>query len=160
TAVGHETVGADADDLTLLSRDVDGTRPWLDPAEPVQVPHLLKAAHRTGRPVRDVVDRLERVGLSVGRGLAGLPGEGGAPPGLMLLSRDLDGGFPWLDPRKPVSVIHVVRVAHRLDRHLSEVGARLAAFGYELPPGLAGIDREPDDLTILSRDLDGAQPWL
>ena len=41
----------DADDLTFISRDLDGSRPWLDPTEPVRLPHVLKASHRTGRPV-------------------------------------------------------------------------------------------------------------
>ena len=41
----HETVGTDPDDLVMISRDVDGARPWLDPAEPVR---LRAPAH--GRP--------------------------------------------------------------------------------------------------------------
>ena len=160
TPVGHESVGTDPDDLTFLSRDLDGARPWLDPAEPIVVAHLLKAAHRTGRPVAEVASRLTRIGLTIAADLAELPVEELDAQDLVLVSRDLDSGYPWLDPQKPASIVHLLRVAHKLGRELSEVGARLAAFGYRLPPGLAGIQREPDDLTLISRDLDGTQPWL
>jgi hypothetical protein len=32
-------------DIILASRDLDGAGPWLDPAEPVPLVHLLRAAH-------------------------------------------------------------------------------------------------------------------
>jgi len=160
TAVGHETVGSDPDDLTFLSRDLDGTRPWLDPSEPVVVAHLLKAAHRSGRSVRDIATRLARVGLSIDHDLDELPIEDLDPQDLVLTSRDLDSSYPWLDPTKPIPLIHLIRVAHKVDKELTEVAARLAVLGYELPPGLAGIRNDADDLTLVSRDLDGAQPWL
>ena len=160
TAVGHETVGTDPDDLTLLSRDVDGSRPWLDPARPVLLPHLLKAAHRTGRPVRDVVARLRRVGLSIDIDIDALPIEELEPHDLVMTSRDLDSSFPWLAPLEPVPLLHLIRVAHRLGRDASEVAARLAVLGYRLAPGCEGIRTDVDDLVIVSRDLDGAAPWL
>jgi hypothetical protein len=160
TSVGHQTVGVDRDDSTFLSRDLDGHRPWLDPAKPVLAAHLVKAAHRTSRPVQEIADRLRQLGLSIDVNLTDLPVEDVDSRDLVLLSRDLDASYPWLDPEFPVSLIHVIRVAHNLDLEFSDVGARLAAFGYDLPGGIAGINRESDDLILVSRDLDGAQPWL
>jgi hypothetical protein len=159
-AVGHETVGTDPDDLTLLSRDLDGARPWLDPAAPILVPHLLKAANRTGRTVRDVVARLVAVGFTVDVDLDSLPIENLEPEDLVMASRDLDSSYPWLDETEPPALIHLVRVAHRLGRDVSEIAARLAALGYPLPPGCEAIHTEADDLVLVSRDLDGASPWL
>lgn len=160
TAVGHETLGSDPDDLIFLSRDLDGSRPWLDPAQPVLLPHLLKAAHRAGRTVRDVVARLTRVGLSVDIDVDTLPIEELEPHDLVMASRDLDSSFPWLDPTEPVPLLHLIRVAHRLGRDASAVAARLAALGYPLSPGCEGVRTEADDLIISSRDLDGAAPWI
>jgi hypothetical protein len=160
TAVGHETVGSDPDDLVLLSRDLDGSRPWLDPANPVVLPHLLKGAQRTGRPVREVVARLARVGLQIDVDLNSLPVDQLDPADLVLCSRDLDGAFPWLDQAEPVRLMHVIRAAHRLGRDAADVAARLAVLGYPLAPECAGVHTAPDDLVLVSRDLDGASPWL
>jgi hypothetical protein len=160
TAVGHETVGVDPDDLVLLSRDLDGSRPWLDPAQPVVLPHLLKAAQRTNRTVRDVVARLLRVGLQIDVDISVLPIETLDPADLIMASRDLDGSFPWVDQSEPVSLVHLVRVAHRLQRDIADVAARLAALGYPLTPGCEALHTEADDLVLISRDLDGASPWL
>jgi hypothetical protein len=159
-AVGHETVGVDPDDLVLLSRDLDGSRPWLDPSVPVVLPHLLKAAQRTGRPVPNIVARLTRVGLQIDADLSVLPVESLDPADLILASRDLDGSFPWLDQAEPVSLVHLVRVAHRLQRDIADVAARLHVLGYPLTPGCEALHTETDDLVLISRDLDGASPWL
>jgi hypothetical protein len=160
TAVGHETVGTDPDDLVLLSRDLDGSRPWLDPANPVVLPHLLKGAQRTSRPVREVMARLARVGLQIDADISVLALDQLDPADLILASRDLDGAFPWLDQTEPVPLMHVIRVAHRLSRDAADVAARLAVLGYPLAPECAGVRTEPDDLVLVSRDLDSASPWL
>ncbi len=160
TAVGHETVGSDRDDLIMISRDLDGTRPWLDPAHPVCLPHLMKAADRTDRPVRDVVRRLIRVGFTVDVDIEALPIEDLTHTDLLMVSRDLDGSFPWLDETIAVPLVHLVRAAHRLRRDASEVAARLAALGFPLAAGCEAVRTETDDLVLLSRDIDEASPWL
>jgi hypothetical protein len=159
-AVGHENVGTDPDDLTLMSRDADGTRPWLETAKPLTLPFLLKAAHRTGRPVASVVARLRQVGYTVDVDIAALPVEVLEPNDLVVLSNDLDGAYPWLDPERPVTLLHVIRAAHRAGTDASTVAARLAALGFTLAEGCAALRTEPDDLVLLSRDLDGVSPWL
>jgi len=159
-AVGHETVGADPDDALFMSRDLDSSRPWLDPANPVLLPHILKAAQRSGRPVREVAARLTRLGFSFDFDLDALPIDRFDATDLVLASRDLDGSFPWLDPTEPVKLLHLIRVAHRVGREVADIAARLAALGYGLPPGCEGLQTSPEDLVLLSRDLDSAAPWL
>ena len=56
-----------------MSRDLDSSRPWLDPANPVLLPHVLKAAQRSGRPVREVHARMARLGLRFDFDLDTLP---------------------------------------------------------------------------------------
>jgi hypothetical protein len=159
-AVGHETVGSDPDDLLFLSRDVDGSRPWLDPSQPLPLPHVLKAAHRSGRPVAEVTARLARLGFEFRTDPESVPLDAVDPTDLVLASRDLDGAFPWLDPTEPVPLLHVIRAAHKVGRDVSAVAARLAVLGYRLPPGCEGLRTDEHDLVMLSRDLDRASPWL
>jgi hypothetical protein len=160
TAVGHETVSSDPDDMLFMSRDLDSSRPWLDPTNPVLLPHLLKAAHRSGRAVREVAARMTRLGYSFDMDLDAMPVDKFDPADLVLASRDLDGAFPWLDPSEPVKLLHLIRVANKVGREVSDVAARLAVLGYALPPGCEGLSTTSDDLILLSRDLDRASPWL
>ncbi|MDT0441567.1 wHTH domain-containing protein [Streptomyces johnsoniae] len=141
------------DDITLLSRNADMLDPWLDPAEPVPAGHLLYAARETGRTPADIADRLTHLGhtLPTGPPLPDTP----HPEDATLLSIDLDAQSPWLDPAKPVPAGHVHAAADATGRTPEDVVARLAAYGYAVPPRQAG----PDDLPLLSEDLDGAPRW-
>ena len=49
-------------DLAYASNDLDGTRPWLDPDEPVSLAHLLAAASKLRKPVGEITARLELLG--------------------------------------------------------------------------------------------------
>ncbi|UWZ37150.1 hypothetical protein Drose_02220 [Dactylosporangium roseum] len=159
-SVGAESVGVDPDDLIFTSRDVDGTRPWLQPDQPVHLVHLLRAAHRSGRPVDQVVTRLRQLGFDVDVDVEVLPIEQFGPKDLTIASRDLDGSHPWLDPREPVTRLHLIRAAHKVNLPAQESAARLALLGYALEAGWESLVTEPDDLVLISRDLDGASPWL
>ena len=147
----------DADDLILLSRDLDGGAPWLDPGEPVPFSHFAEAASGGRSPV-EVAARLAALGFTV-------PEPGGLPDrldadDLILLSRDLDGGAPWLDPGEPIPFSHFAKAASR-GRSPVEVAVRLAALGFTVPePGGLPDRLDADDLILLSRDLDGGAPWL
>jgi hypothetical protein len=129
---------------------------------PVTLPYVVKAAHRTGRPVAEVVGRLRQVGYTVDVDLTTVPVEVLEPDDLVILSNDLDGAYPWLspDPARPVSLLHVIRAAHRVGAEASAVAARLAALGFPLADGCALLRTESDDLVLLSRDIDGLSPWL
>ena len=160
---GYETLGTDSDDLALISSDLDAARPWLNPAEPVQPPHLLRAAQRLRRPVRDLAARLIQVGFTIGVpvDVLGAVADGGVgPDDLILVSRDLDGLRPWLEVAEPVAVAHLVKAAHRTGRTLPEAAARLLAFGYSIEVDLAAFGTGPDDVIMISQNLDGAAPWL
>ncbi|GAA3448772.1 wHTH domain-containing protein [Dactylosporangium matsuzakiense] len=159
-SVGAETVGVDPDDLIFTSRDVDGTRPWLQPDQSVHLVHLLRAAHRTGRSVHQVVARLRRLGFEVDVDVDVLPLEQFGPKDLTIASRDLDGSHPWLDPREPVTLLHLLRAAHKVGLPADETAARLALLGYPLDGGWETLTTEPDDLVLISRDLDSTSPWL
>ncbi|MFG2037817.1 hypothetical protein [Dactylosporangium sp. NPDC048998] len=159
-SVGAETVGVDPDDLIFTSRDVDGTRPWLQPDQPVHLVHLLRAAHKTGRSVHQVVARLRQLGFDVDVDVDVLPLEQFGPKDLTIASRDLDGSHPWLDPREPVTLLHLLRAAHKVTLPADETAARLALLGYQLDSGWETLVTEPDDLVIISRDLDSTSPWL
>jgi hypothetical protein len=159
-SVGAETVGVDPDYLVMTSRDVDGTRPWLDSADPVRIVHLLRTIHRTGRPANEIVTRLRQLGFTVDIDADALPLDGFGPKDLIVVSRDLDGAGPWLEPLEPVSLVHLVRAAHKVNLSAEETAARLALLGHQLAPGWPAVRVESDDLTLMSRDLDGTGPWL
>ena len=159
-SVGAGTVGVDPDDLVMTSRDVDGARPWLDPAEPVRLVHLLRTMHRTGRVAPDLVSRLRALGFTVDLDIFALPMDEFGPKDLMVASRDLDGAGPWLDLLEPVSLVHLIRAAHKVNLSAAETAERLALLGHQLAPGWQAVRTEPDDLTLVSRDLDGTAPWL
>ncbi|GAA2360639.1 HD domain-containing protein [Dactylosporangium salmoneum] len=159
-SVGAETVGVDPDDLIFTSRDVDGTRPWLQPDQPVHLVHLLRAAHRSGRSVHQVVARLRQLGFEVDVDVDVLPLEQFGPKDLTIASRDLDGSHPWLDPREPVTLLHLLRAAHKVVLPADETAARLALLGYQLDSGWDTLVTEPDDLVLIARDLDSTSPWL
>ncbi|MEU7865187.1 hypothetical protein [Dactylosporangium sp. NPDC049140] len=159
-SVGATTVGVDPDDLIFTSRDVDGTRPWLQPDQPVHLVHLLRAAHRSGRTVHQVVARLRQLGFEVDVDVDVLPLEQFDARDLTIASRDLDGSHPWLDPREPVTLLHLLRAAHKVGLPAEETAARLALLGYPLDSGWETLTTEPDDLVLISRDLDSTSPWL
>nr|BFE63849.1 hypothetical protein GCM10020063_083750 [Dactylosporangium thailandense] len=159
-SVGAESVGVDPDDLIFTSRDVDGTRPWLQPDQPVHLVHLLRAAHRSGRIVHQVVARLRQLGFEVDVDVDVLPLEQFDARDLIIASRDLDGSHPWLDPREPVTLLHLLRAAHKVGLPADETAARLALLGYPLDSGWETLTTEPDDLVLISRDLDSTSPWL
>jgi hypothetical protein len=159
-SVGAGSVGIDPDDLIFTSRDVDGTRPWLQPDQPVHLVHLLRAAHKTGRSVHQVVARLRQLGFDVDVDVDVLPIEQFGPKDLTIASRDLDGSHPWLDPREPVTLLHLLRAAHKVGLPADETAARLALLGYPLEGGWDTLVTQPDDLVLISRDLDSTSPWL
>ncbi len=124
-------------DLVLLSRDLHGEYPWLDPGEEVPLAHVLAAAARTDTPAAQVLERL------VDLGFQDLPES--VPDSLphphrddpLLLSRDLDGVFPWLDPDQTVPLVHILRAMKmRGGSKARQVAARLESLGYRLPEGI------------------------
>jgi hypothetical protein len=151
------------DDVVLASRDLDAAAPWLDAAEPVPPPHVLRAAEKTGRPVAEIVARLSVLGYRPPEAPETLDGITLDHDDLVLLSRNIDGRAPWLRVDRPVAPVHRLRAAKELHRPLAELVERLVACGYQVdidPEGVIVDQLEPDDLVLASVDLDGASPWL
>ena len=159
-APGLDRLAADPDDLLLTSRDLDGTRPFLDLDLPVPAMHLLRAAHRTGRAVRDVARRLEALGHLVGADLELTSALAFEPRDATLTSADLDGAHPWLDPAEVVHPGQVLRAAEHLGLAPAAVAARLRLLGYVVLGQADDLHPEPGDLVLMSRDLDARRPWL
>lgn len=132
---------ADADDLLLLSEDLDRARPWLDARQPLPLGHVLEAAALTGRDPADVAARLGEFGHR-------LPDRTPVPAvrhpdDVTLLSRQHSLAYAWLQAAHPVPLAHIVRVAAVTGRLPAEVATRLAELGYQLPATVA-FTHDPD----------------
>ncbi|MCX4689417.1 caspase family protein [Kitasatospora purpeofusca] len=111
------------------------TSTWFDPAVPVPLGHVLWAARRLGRRPADVVARMVELGFALREGQP-VP-EQVDRLDLVVLSRDGDGVFPWLDPMAPVPLGHVLFLARRLDQEPEEVIERLRVLGADWTDHLA-----------------------
>ncbi|WP_434047868.1 MULTISPECIES: wHTH domain-containing protein [Sorangium] len=130
----------------------------------VAFPSLLFAAIRTGTPVDKLLEGLSWL-TSLGVRLPPTTGiSEWVAEDVMLLSKNLDGRPPWVEP--VVGAGHLLRAAHRLALPLGSTldrAARLTRAGYRLdePASIAdpgAITRE--DLVAASSRLDGEGPWL
>ena len=147
------------DDVFLASRNLEGTRPWLEPGAPVPVSHIVRAAVRLRRRPAELAERLAALGYTT-------PDVSQIPQDLtdddvFLASRNLDGAPPSSDPGAPVPVGHIVQAAVRFRRRPAEIAERLAALGYTTPD----VSQIPQDLTdddafLVSRDPGRRSPWL
>ncbi|WP_194238782.1 wHTH domain-containing protein [Streptomyces spongiae] len=54
-----------ADDLRLLSQDLDSVSPWIQPGDPVPLSHLCAASARLGITIPEAAARLRRLGIDV-----------------------------------------------------------------------------------------------
>ncbi|MEV4325133.1 caspase family protein, partial [Microbispora rosea] len=150
---------SDSRDPVILSRDRDGVSPWLAVGEGLPLGHLVAAAAATGRSPAVVAARLKAFGFSV-PDPTGLPGDSDSGDHIVI-SRDLGGSPPWLAVGEGLPLGHVVAAAVATGRSPAAVGARLKAFGFSVPDptGLPG-NLDSGDSVIVSRDLDGIWPWL
>ncbi|MFI2423825.1 hypothetical protein ACH5A7_06925, partial [Streptomyces sp. NPDC018955] len=143
------------DDLRILSHDLDGQAPWLNPDSTVSIVHLIRAADAVGHSLDEIATRLKELGFNTPAPPLPHPQE----DDLRILSRDLDGQAPWLDPDKPAHPAHILRAADRTASTIDHIKARLTALGHHVPATRVP-DLGRDDLRILSSDLDGQTPWL
>ncbi|MBO3752835.1 caspase family protein [Streptosporangiaceae bacterium NEAU-GS5] len=153
---------AEPADRILLSRDLSGTPPWLDSrdasGEPIVTPkgHIVAAAAQLGRDVGRVAKRLAELGFDVPAGLSRL--------GMVraddhaLVSINLDARPPVQPGASTVPIGHLLFAAERLGASVTEIARRLGDLGFFLPDL---VDRTgPDDLVIVSQNVDGIPPWL
>ncbi|MGC4914399.1 hypothetical protein, partial [Streptomyces albogriseolus] len=142
-------------DLRLISRDLDGHSPWLDPNRAVSLGHIVQAATAVGRAPEEVATRLTALGYRTPASPLPSLEEGD----LRLISQNLIEGAPWLDPGRPVHPAHIIHAASRTGSTIDHTTTRLSALSYRVP-AIRGSFPEPDDLLLISVDLDSKAPWL
>lgn len=147
----------DDEDRLLLSRDLDALEPYLDPDEPVPARHVIAASARTRRPQPEIADRLASLGLNVPE--RPWPDSVGAVV-RPLLSRGVDGREPWLDLDAPVEASHILVAATRTRRAPAQVAVQLRDLGLRVPDRSWPDVIDTDNLLLLSRKVDGHEPWL
>jgi Caspase domain len=155
------------EDLVIASRDFDGLPPWVDE---VPATRLLAASLKFGESVTDVCERIDRFrGVGFSRTEVDQQAAAGLRPTKedMVLVAGSQNGIPgnWIDDTIPVA--HILYAAHQFDEPVEKVIARAMALkvaGIEVPEidseGAEGLRVSPQDLTLLSEDLDALQPWL
>ena len=159
----------DENDRIVLSRALNGRRPWLEGQ--VTVGHLLAAAVRLRESPRAVYERLQRWATLFHLELpqtdpTTLDSLSWDENDRIALTHDLDGGRLWLEGQ--VTVGHLLEVAVRLRESPRAVYERLqrwaTLFQLELPQtDLATLDNlswDENDRIVLSRALNGRRPWL
>ncbi|MFJ4796632.1 wHTH domain-containing protein [Kitasatospora purpeofusca] len=144
-------------DLAVLSCDIDGVFPWLDPAEPVSLGHILLAARDLGIRPELVVERLRVLGVGWVDHLV-LP----VPPGVeaLLLPEHEEDMLEWLPPGAPMPLWMVLAMARISQCSPRDVVATLAKVGHCFEGPAVPESAQENDIVLLSRHLDGEEPWL
>ncbi|MCT6779253.1 caspase family protein [Streptomyces sp. CS7] len=132
----------DENDVRIISSELDGWSPWLDPQELVHPEHVLRAAHQLGRTAEHIVERLTALGYKTPSLAVTAPG----PDDLLILSVDLDGQAPWISVETPVVPHHIESAAASTNRSVVDVAGRLEALGFAVPalpfPSVRDSDRD------------------
>lgn len=117
----------DADDLRILSEELEGREPWLvrNTVVGVRLRHILRAALATGRTPADITARLAALGHWLHEN-AKVPAV--ADPADIRLLETVDRSY--LDG---VHLEHVLHSASLTGRSPADVASRLTALGYRLP---------------------------
>ncbi|WP_431935869.1 HD domain-containing protein [Micromonospora sp. RP3T] len=144
-------------DFALLSRDLDGSAPWLDEEAIVPPGHVLLGARRTGLTPAQVYERLERFGLTT---RADLPPDDTTSADLIILSLALDGDCSWLAVESTVPVGHLVAAAHRTGLTPTRVAERLRELGHTPPEHSLPDYVSADDVVLVSESLASEPPWV
>ncbi|MFF8268099.1 caspase family protein [Streptomyces sp. NPDC016562] len=142
-------------DLRIVSENLTGEGPWLDPGLPVHPAHIIQAATTTRHTTQHIISRLTELGYRT----PSHPMPPHQPDDLLFLSLTSTGRTPWLDVTQEVDPAHLVQAASTTGRTVDHIIDRLTQFGLRTHPLLLPLP-EPDDLRILSRDLDAVAPWL
>ncbi|GAB7183282.1 hypothetical protein ATKI12_3113 [Kitasatospora sp. Ki12] len=138
--------------LRLLSTDQTIKRGnWLDLDEAIPPGHVLQAASTLKLEAVDIVRRLEALGGRVESLRSPVEPDEDL---LRLLSRDLDGQWPWLSMASTVPPGHLLAAADEFGVAAESVAESLSALGFRVLP--LPERREPQDREILGRpDLHG-----
>ncbi|MEJ2857825.1 MULTISPECIES: wHTH domain-containing protein [unclassified Saccharothrix] len=140
----------DHTDVILLSSKLDGDNPWLVPGEVVPIGHVIAAHLHTGRPVGEIVARLRNYSYDVDAPSDELSRYTKADQ--LLVSRNLNGDYPWLDRGGLVGHGHVLYAAHVLGMAPEALVARLIELGFRIRQGNPQPDWL-DQITPAVRDV-------
>ncbi|MFF0075520.1 caspase family protein [Streptomyces sp. NPDC005494] len=144
-----------AEDLHLLSENGNGEAPWLSPDRTISPAQIIQTAAQVGSSTDRLAQRLSALGLRTPT----TPLPEGEPDDLRIISVNCNGRSPWLNIDRAVPPGHIALASSLTGCTPEHVASRLSRFGYLLPDtSLPPL--EPDDLRIISRDLDAVAPWL
>jgi len=128
-----------AEDVRILSRDLDGILPWLDPIQPVTPYHLVGAHGIFSMSLSAIADRLGAYGLRVAP--YNLDSPPSAQDAILLGTADL------IAQRRPIRLYHLVRISQQLSIPIEQVAERLRDMGVDAPDPAeairAAIERIP-----------------
>ncbi len=139
-----DSLRADREVLRIFSYNLDAQAPWLTGEIPTC--HLLHASKQLAAPLPAMMQRLRRfepLGIRLPQIDLDRMGEL-SPADWKLLSRDLDGSWPWLGSRVPLA--HLARVARDFGITMGEAMRRLEKL---LWTGIVLPAVDPGDLDAL-----------
>ncbi|MFD5657932.1 wHTH domain-containing protein [Streptomyces hirsutus] len=156
------------DDRKLVSRDIDGSGPWIRAGNVASLRgHVLAAARRLGRPAAEIAARLTELGHPA-------PAPDSFPERVLDEDRDLithpdrTGPGRWITDGTLVTLGHVIAVLQRMGKltrvpqqtvfAIDAACERFTQLGYRVAPGAA--EATVDDVVLASVGLDGCTPWL
>lgn len=118
------------DDAILLSSDLGGVGPWVRSGGEthLMVAHILAAAIRLRRSPSELAERVRYFGVPV----ADPAGWNACPvtaSSLILLSKNIDLGAPWIDDR-PIPTAHILRAASYTGLPPREIARTLAELDF------------------------------
>lgn len=124
----------DPDDLLLVSRHLNGRRPWLSPTGQVPYAHVLYAAAVRGHAPTAVVARLAALGhTDVQHSGALWPDSIGIEDAELVKRKGHDSySQQWIDVGEPVSLREIVETAGHAKSSPADIARRLTALGYRL----------------------------
>ncbi|MET8216632.1 wHTH domain-containing protein [Streptomyces hirsutus] len=164
----EELASATDDDRKMISRDIDGSGPWIGPGNDGHLRgHVLAAALRLNRPPAEIAARLVELGHPA-------PAPDSFPERVLDEDRDLiihrDRTSPrrWIADDTLVTLGHVIAVLQHMGKltrvpqqtvlAIAAVCERFTRLGYRVAPGAAEVT--VDDVVLTSVGLDGCTPWL
>ncbi len=123
---------------------------WPEPGEVLAPGYVARISVSTGLPVAEVAERMAAYGLEADlEGLPDLPSDDVA----VILSRHLNGTWPWLSRADTVPAAHVLRAADATGTDVAEALRALARLGFPIP-------RMPRDATTEDLSLfNGTRGW-
>lgn len=151
-----------ADDLVLISQEMNGVPPWLDQAGPVPVGHVLHLAQKHGRNPNALVIRLARLGyrhLPKGSLADHVDADELALAGYTRTTWQGDR-HAWLEQEDPGWFPHVLKTASRTGRPPAEIMGRLRALGYRIPEVTLPATVTDEDVRLVNRSFDDSDRWL